>query len=183
MWRKICGIAALVVLAAVAARAESVADPKDLQLFKAVSDRVTTYSYFTIFDDVSASVKDGVVVLTGSVTSAFKRDEIEKRVRAIDGVRVVQDRIHVLPLSPMDDQVRYRVARAIYSDPTFTNYATVPTRPIHIVVENGHVTLTGVVANEFDRRIAEMRARQFPAFSVKNQLKTDEEMKAALERL
>jgi hypothetical protein len=58
-----------------------------------------------------------------------------------------------------------------------------PTRPIHIVVENGHVTLTGVVASEFDRRVAGMRARQFPSFSVTNHLKTDEEMKAALERM
>src|SRR5947207_3085317 len=110
MLRNICGIAVLMVLAASVAQAQSLAEPKDLQLFKAVSGKVTTYAHFTIFDDVSASVKDGAVTLTGSVTMPFKRDEIERRVRAIDGVRQVNDSITVLPLSLLDDEVRYRVA-------------------------------------------------------------------------
>jgi hypothetical protein len=39
-----------------------------------------------------------------------------------------------------------------------TRYAVEPLKPIHILVENGHVTLTGMVASEFDKQIAGTRA-------------------------
>jgi len=42
---------------------------------------------------------------------------------------------------------------------------------IHIVVRNGHTTLFGVVDNEGDRQIAEVRAREVTGvFSVENEL-------------
>jgi len=44
------------------------------------------------------------------------------------------------------------------------------------VVDNGHVTLEGVVANDSDRTLANMAARQVSGvFSVKNNLRTDRE--------
>jgi len=64
----------------------------------------------------------------------------------------------VLPLSPADDRLRQRIARAIYGDPSMTKYAIQPLKPIHILVENGHVTLAGVVGTEFDKEIAGVRA-------------------------
>src|ERR1043165_4703109 len=70
---------------------------KDLQVFNDISKAVTRYSHFTVFDSVDASVKDGVVTLTGRVTMPFKRDDIEKRVSKVDGVRQVHDEIAVLP--------------------------------------------------------------------------------------
>src|SRR5882672_6725977 len=72
---------------------------KDLQVFNDISKTVNRYVYFTIFDDVSAQVDNGVVTLTGKVTMPFKRDEIEKRVAKIDGVSRVTNRIDVLPTS------------------------------------------------------------------------------------
>ena len=77
---------------------------------------------------VDASVKNGVVTLNGQVTMPFKRDDIEKRVAKIDGVKQVNDKITVLPVSQFDDQLRYRIARAIYSNPNFWNYAIGPNR-------------------------------------------------------
>ena len=53
---------------------------KDLQVFNDISKAVTRYAQFTIFDSVDASVKDGVVTLTGRVTMPYKKDAIEKRV-------------------------------------------------------------------------------------------------------
>jgi osmotically-inducible protein OsmY len=128
-------------------------------------------------------VKDGVVTLTGKVTMPYKRDEIEKRVVKIDGVREVRDRIDVLPVSRFDDALRYRIARSIYGNPNFWNYAIMANPPIHIVVEHGRVTLTGVVMNDMERTIARSLVDQFGVMSVSNQLKTDEEVKEALEKV
>ena len=156
---------------------------KDLGVFNDVSTAVTHYSQFTIFDNVDVVVKDGLVTLTGDVTMPYKRDDIEKRVARVDGVRQVSNQIKVLPVSQSDDQLRYRIARAIYDNPNFWNYAIGPNPPIHIIVEHGHVTLTGVVNNNTDRPIARSLAHQFPAMSIKNDLKTNAEVRDLLETI
>jgi hyperosmotically inducible protein len=156
---------------------------KDLQVFNDVATAVNHYTQFTIFDDVDVVVKDGTVTLTGDVTMPYKRDDIEKRVAKVDGVHQVSNQIKVLPVSTSDDQLRYRIARAIYNNPNFWNYAIGPNPPIHIIVEHGHVTLTGVVNNNIDRTIARSLAYQFPALSVRNELKTDEEVRDLLETI
>ena len=55
--------------------------------------------------------------------------------------------------------------------------------PIHIIVERGRVTLEGVVANPLDRQLAYTIASQFGAFTVKNELRTEEEVRAELKKL
>jgi osmotically-inducible protein OsmY len=173
---------ALVTLSTSIARAET-GDKKDLQVFNDVSKTVTRYTHFTVFDNVDAAVKNGAVTLTGQVTMPFKRDDIERRVAKVDGVTQVTDKITVLPVSQFDDQLRYRIARAIYSNPNFWNYAIGPNQPIHIVVEHSRVTLEGVVMNDVDRAIARSIAtNQFGVMSVRNNLKTDAEARDALEK-
>jgi hyperosmotically inducible protein len=182
MLRKL-GISAVVLaLSAGLASASQIEERKDLQVFRDVATSVDRYTRFTIFDDVSANVKDGVVTLYGKVTMPYKRDEIAKRVAKVDGVRSVDDRISVLPVSSFDDELRYRIARSIYGHSNFWNYAIMPNPPIHIVVERGHVTLTGVVQSDVDRMLARSLATQFGALSVTNELKTDAEVQAALEK-
>jgi hyperosmotically inducible periplasmic protein len=154
---------------------------KDLQIFNDIAARVNGYSQFTIFDDVNASIDAGVVTLTGKVTMPFKRDEIESSVARVSGVTQVINKIDVLPLSIYDDELRYRIARAIYTNPAFWNYASMARPPIHIIVERGRVTLTGVVNSNVDRMLARSLASSFGALSVKSELKTDAEAKAALE--
>ena len=173
---------ALVALSTSVARADT-GDTKDLQVFNDISKTVNRYTHFTVFDNVDAAVKNGVVTLTGQVTMPFKRDDIERRVAKVDGVKQVNDRITVLPVSQFDDQLRYRIARAIYSNPNFWNYAIGPNQPIHIVVEHSRVTLEGVVLSDVDRAIARSIAtNQFGVMSVKNNLKTDAEARDALEK-
>ena len=156
---------------------------KDLQIFNDVSRQVQRYAYFTIFDDISASVHNGVVTLTGKVTMPFKSTEIQKRVAKVDGVTQVVNKIQVLPVSMFDDGLRYQIARAIYGNSSFWNYAAMVNPPIHIIVENGHVTLTGVVNSNVERMLARSIATQFDALSVTNDLKTDAEVQAALEKV
>ena len=180
MVKRLCVLATALAMSANVALA-STGERKDLQVFNDIAKTVNRYSQFTIFDDVDAAVKDGVVTLTGKVTMPYKRNDIEKRVAKIDGVRQVRDQIGVLPVSQWDDELRYRIARSIYRDSNFWNYA-MANPPIHVIVEHSHVTLTGVVNSEVDRMLARSLATQFGAFSVTNNLKTDAEVREALEQ-
>ena len=155
---------------------------KDLQVFNDISNTVNRYAFFTIFDDVNASVENGNVTLTGKVTQPFKRDDIEKRVAKVEGVQHLTNRIEVLPVSLFDQQLRNRIARSIYGNSNFWNYAIMANPPIHIIVEHGRVTLTGVVQSNVDRMLARSLASQFGAMSVKSELKTDAEVKEQLEK-
>ena len=141
------------------------------------------YAQFTIFDDISANVKDGTVTLTGKVTMPYKKDDIAKRIAKVDGVTKVVNQITVLPVSMYDDDLRFRISRAIYGNSNFWNYGSMANPPIHIIVENGHVTLDGVVNSETDRMLARSIASSFGAFSVTNDLKTDKEVAQELEHL
>lgn len=170
------------VVLAVAATA-SAQERKDLQIFRDVSDSVHRYSQFTIFDGVSASVSQGHIVLDGWVTMPFKRDDLEQRVRGVAGVNSVENRIQVLPVSQFDDELRFRIARAIYGNSAFWNYAAMAQPPIHIVVNAGRVTLQGVVQNNVERQLARSLATGFGAFELRNDLKTDVEVQAELEKI
>jgi hyperosmotically inducible protein len=147
-----------------------------------VARSINTYSRFTIFDDVNISVDGGVVTLRGKVTMPFKRDEMAKRIERIDGVRSVRNEIDVLPASIYDDELRRKIARAIYGNSAFWQYAAMANPPVHIVVENGRVTLTGVVASEVDRALARSLATGFGELSVSNELRTDAETRSILYR-
>jgi osmotically-inducible protein OsmY len=125
-------------------------------------------------------VENGVVTLQGRVTLPLKRDDIEKRVSRVDGVKQVINLLAVLPVSKMDDELRYRIARTIYGNPSFWSYATMANPPIHIIVEHGHVTLTGFVKNDADRVLARWLATQPGVLSVTNNLKTDREPREQL---
>ena len=137
---------------------------------------INTYPRFTIFDDLNVKVEAGAVTLSGKVTMPFKRDEIVRRVERLEGVRAVKDEIQVLPVSIFDDELRRKVSRAIYGNSAFWRYAAMINPPLHIVVENGRVTLTGVVATEVDRVLARSLATGLGELSVVNQLRTDAEV-------
>jgi osmotically-inducible protein OsmY len=181
MKRSILSIVLVIVSVAATTAAET--ERKDLQVFNDVSQKVRTYAHFTIFDDVRAQVAEGHVILTGRVTMPFKRGDIERRVARVGGVRSVQNQIDVLPVSNYDNELRARIARAIYGNPNFWHYAAMANPPIHIVVERGHVTLAGVVHNEVERMLARSLATSLGAFSVTVDLKTDAEVQELLEKI
>jgi osmotically-inducible protein OsmY len=143
-----------------------------------VAHSITGYTRLTIFDDINATVENGMVALTGKVTMPYKKDDLEKRIAKIDGVRSVRNDIGVLPVSQFDDELRYRVSRAIYGNPTFWNYAAMANPPIHIIVEGGHVTLAGVVNSNVERMLARSLATGLGELSVTNALKTDAEVRS-----
>jgi osmotically-inducible protein OsmY len=174
---RVSAVAVALLLSAIVAEAAGPGGSatSDLQILGNVAAAVNAYPHFTVFDDVEASARDGAVTLTGKVTMGYKREEIEKRVAAVAGVRRVVNEITVLPASTFDDALREQIARAIYGNSNFRNYAVMPHPSIHIVVERSHVTLTGVVRSDVDRRLAQALATQFGALSVTNRLTTNDE--------
>ena len=172
----------LVALSVTGVAPASAQEPrKDRQVFNDVADQVNRYTQITVFDSISASVDEGRVVLTGWVTMPYKRDDIEKRVRKVDGVASVDNKIGVLPVSQFDDELRFRIARAIYSHSLFWGYASMANPPIRVVVNRGHVTLEGVVQSNVERMLARSLASGFGAFDVTNALKTDAEVREMME--
>jgi hyperosmotically inducible protein len=175
-------VATVIVVVAMSAPAWA-AEREDLQIFRDLSQQVLRYPNFTIFDSVGAQIDDGVVTLTGRVTMPYKRDAIAERIARVEGVREVRNEIAVLPVSQYDDELRLQIARAIYGNSNFWRYGAMVNPPIHIIVENGRVTLEGVVNSNVDRMLARSIASSFGAFSVTNNLKTDAEMEGSLERI
>src|SRR5262249_34385602 len=138
-----------------------------------VRHQLVTLPYYNVFDWLEAQVLPAdTVILEGQVTRPILKSDAAARARSLESVAKVENKIEVLPLSTMDDEIRIATYRAIfkYNSPLF-QYSVRAVPPIHILVKNGHVTLKGVVANQMDRQLAEMAARQVPGvFSVDNQL-------------
>ena len=171
-------MAALVMSLSLSATAAFAQDQRDIRLADDIGREVTGYVRLTIFDDINATVDNGMVVLTGRVTMPYKKDDLGKRIARIDGIRGVRNDIGVLPVSQFDDELRYRVSRAIYGNPSFWNYAAMANPPIHIIVEGGHVTLAGVVNSNVARMLARSLASGLGELSVTNALRTDAEVKS-----
>ena len=153
-------------------------DQRDVRLAEDIGRSISGFTRLTIFDDINATVENGMVVLTGKVTMPYKKSDLERRIGKIDGVRGLRNDIGVLPVSQFDDELRHRVSRAIYTNPSFWNYAAMANPPIHIIVEGGHVTLAGVVNSNVERMLARSLATGLGEFSVTNALKTDAEVKS-----
>ena len=133
--------------------------------------------FYGVFDNLAYRVSpDGTVTLMGQVVRPTLKSDAENVVKRIEGVERVDNQIKVLPTSPMDDQTRMAVYRAIYGNAELSMYAVRAVPPIHIIVENGHVTLEAVVARQMDKQIAEMQAKSVPnVFSVTNNLRVEEQ--------
>ncbi len=127
----------------------------------------------TVFDDLKFKIEGGnTVVLLGEVWRPILKSDAEGAVRRIEEVAKVVNNIEVLPVSPMDDSIRFATYRAIFSKPGLEKYAVQVVSPIRIIVKNGNVTLDGVVLNQMDKTIADMAARSVPdVFSVTDNLK------------
>ena len=141
------------------------------KLIKEVRHQLLLLPWYSVFDNLAFQVDGDKVTLHGQVTRPTLKSDAEAAVKSIEGVASVVNNIEVLPLSPMDDQLRRAVYRAIYGDNVLFRYGLPAMPSIHIIVKNGNVTLEGVVDNETDKNLANLRANQVPnVFSVKNNL-------------
>jgi hyperosmotically inducible protein len=148
------------------------------RIVREVRHELVTLPYYGVFDWLQYEVRpNGTVVLRGQVIRPSTRSDAEGRVKEIEGVTSVVNEIETLPLSPSDDRLRIALYRQIYgSNSPLFRYAHQAVPSIHLIVNRGHATLKGVVANRGDANLAYIRARSVPGlFSVKNELTVESE--------
>jgi len=150
--------------------------PRDSQAWitKEVRHQLVMLPWYSVFDNLEYKVEGNRVTLIGQVTKPVIKSDAERAVKSVEGVEAVDNQIEVLPLSPMDDQIRRAEYRSIYGFGSLEMYSLRAVPPIHIIVKNGHVALEGSVASEADKDAANVRANGVPnVFSVTNNLRVD----------
>ncbi|MBA3323683.1 MAG: BON domain-containing protein [Pyrinomonadaceae bacterium] len=144
------------------------------QLAKKVRQELVTLPLYGVFDNLAYQIEGGTVTLYGQVVKPVTRKDAERRIAKLPGVKTLVNNIEVLPLSNFDDELRVRTYRAVFSSGGLYRYGRGVNPSIHIVINRGHVTLEGVVANEADSQIANLAARSVPGvFSVTNNLRAE----------
>ncbi len=171
--------AALALTAGAAFAAPSESNAQSIgqqQLSKSIRKELVTLPYYGVFDNLAYDINGGTVTLYGQVVRPTTRADAARRVAHLGGVTQVVNKIEVLPLSSFDDSIRRATYRSIFNTSGLYRYAQGANPSLHIVVNHGHVTLEGVVANKMDKQLAYMAASQVPGvFSVTNNLRTDRE--------
>lgn len=141
-----------------------------------VRSRLVMLSNYGVFDWLTAEVRpDDSVILRGQVTRETIKEDAENRVRELESVSGVDNRITVLPISPTDDAIRLATYRSIFDfDGPLFRYALQAVPPIHIIVNNGRVTLKGAVGSKADRQLAGVAARDVNGvLEITNDLRVD----------
>jgi hyperosmotically inducible protein len=152
-------------------------NPPAGDLANQVRHELVMIPYYNVFDDLNYSVDaaSGVVTLSGAVTQPVVKQDAERSVKRLPGVTQVVDNIRVLPLSTFDNRIRAAEYRTIFGFGGLYRYALGTQPSIHIIVDNGHVTLVGVVNTEADKDTANIRANTVSGvFSVTNNLRVAE---------
>jgi hyperosmotically inducible protein len=148
------------------------ASPAQARIQKEVLHELLMLPYFGVFDNIAFQVNGGSVTLLGSVTRPTLKSDAANAIKQIEGVDRVVNKIDVLPLSPMDDQLRLSLYRAIYGYGALEKYALGVQKSIRIIVRGGHVTLEGAVDSDADKNLAGIRANGVSGiFSVTNNLR------------
>ena len=146
------------------------------EIAREVRRELATLPYYDVFDFLQFEVQpDFMVVLSGQTVRPTLKRDAEARLRDIEGINRVVNNIEVLPLSPQDDRIRVAVYRELFNfDSPLYRYSLGAVPPIRIIVKNGRLTLKGIVATEFDRNLANVRARTVPGiFEVTNELQVE----------
>lgn len=174
-------LAALVAITAIAASAVFAAPVKSgektplsqEQIVKKVRKELVTLPWYGVFDNLAYKVEGDTVTLYGHVVRPTTRSDAARRVARIPGIARVVNQIEVLPLSSFDDEIRERIYYSVFNTGGLYRYAMGSNPSIHIIVNRGHVTLEGVVANKMDKQLAYMAANSVSSFSVTNNLRAE----------
>src|ERR1700726_2273341 len=160
---------AVIISASASARSQETKSGQNI--VREVRHQLLLLPYYSVFDNLAFKVDGDHVTLEGQVTNPTLKHDAEAAVKSIESISGVTNNLEVLPPSPMDDQLRHALYRAIYGDPTLSKYSWSSVASIHIIVKNGNVTLVGVVDNEADKNLVNLRVNAVPnVFSVKNEL-------------
>lgn len=127
----------------------------DKELRQAVEDAL---DWEPLIDDaaIGVSVEDSVVTLTGHVESYAEKREAEKVAACVRGVKAVVCDLHVA-LPTDSERADEDIARAAVDAIAWNTL--LPKGKIQVWVENGRVTLEGVVDWQYQRRSADRCVR------------------------
>lgn len=106
---------------------------------------------------IGVAVEDGVVTLSGHVSSYAQKIAAEKAIQRVHGVRAVAEELQVRypnDKKVADDEIAQRALAIIAWD------ATVPDNQVKVKVEKGWVTLSGEVGWQYQRSAAEQAVRK-----------------------
>lgn len=145
------------------------------RLAQEVRRQLVMLANYSVFDDLEFEISGvDTVTLLGQVTRPSLKSDAESTVRSLEGVGKIINKIEVLPVSPSDDRIRIAAYRSIFSRPGLERYGIRAVPPIHILVKNGSITLVGIVANQADKDLAGIAAREVPGtFDITNRLKVE----------
>ena len=93
------------------------------------------------FKGVQVAVQNGIVKLTGTVDVFDTKEDADKRVHRVKGVKAVDNEIEVAGPEIPDGQLQQKLVKAIQYDRV--GYGTTPFNAISVNVQNGAVTLGG----------------------------------------
>jgi BON domain len=145
--------------------------PANASIEHQVRHELLMLPYYGVFDNLEYQVVGNRVELLGQVVDPTLKSEAGNVVKDIKGVKSVTNKIQVLPLFSSDWQIRFAEYRAVFGHAGLYRYAMGANPSIHIIVDNGNVTLVGVVGSQMDKNIAGIEANGVPGvFSVTNKL-------------
>lgn len=139
-------------------KATKSADPALPALSREIHHQILVLPFYSVFDSIRFTMDGRNVILSGQVLRRNLKEQAEAAVKSLEGVGVVVNKIEILPASASDDELRRAIYRAIYEDSTLARYATQNIPPVHIIVNNGAVSLEGSIDSDEDKNLAEARA-------------------------
>lgn len=129
---------------------------------------------------IEVDVQDGIVTLTGSVDNYTQKKDAESSVRDVLGVKAVVDDLKVhLPVASLrnDTDIASSVLKALKES------WAVPSHRLKVGVENGWVTLEGILHWNFQRKAADNAIRYLEGVrGVIDKIKIEAEMKNEIEK-
>ena len=149
----------------------------DDEVRKAVAKAILRDPTYGVFDSVGVGVEQGKVVLQGSVRQPWRKDDLDRQVARVPGVREITNEIRVQPTSIHDDRLRVELYRKIYGSTLFERYRSFPDPPIRIIVENGNVTQTGMVNSKVEQVVLGSIASGTLSFKVDNQVQVESDIR------
>jgi osmotically-inducible protein OsmY len=105
--------------------------------------------------DIAVAVKDGVVTLSGYVSSYWEKDAAEKSAKRVYGVRGLANDIEIkLAWKRTDPEIARDAVQEL------RNHISIPADNIKVTVSNGWVTLEGTVEWQYQKALAESAVKK-----------------------
>lgn len=139
-----------------------------------IQKKILRLPYYEVFDNIGFSFDGDTVTLVGKVRNARNKKDAEAYVKDVEGVTNVVNNIEILPLGSFDDSIRVNLYRTLARSGGLSRYLWTVNPSVRLIVDRGHVSLEGYVANRGDYNTMNILAHGVSGvFSVTNNLVID----------